>query len=56
MPLVEILKKYRGNHKKTLEWMRTEVMRLRGNLESCGEKTMKDAQSAAKKRLRQFGE
>jgi hypothetical protein len=52
--LVEILKENRGNHKETLEWMRTEVMRLRRNPESFGEKKMNDAQSAAKKRLRQF--
>jgi hypothetical protein len=52
--LVGIIKKCRGNHMETLEWMRTEVIRVRGNPDSFGEKTMKEAQSAAKKRLRQF--
>jgi hypothetical protein len=52
--LVEIIKKYRNDHNETLEWMRTEVIRLRENQERFGEKTMKKAQSAAKKRLRQF--
>jgi hypothetical protein len=52
--LVRIVKKYRGDHKETLKWMRTEVIRLRSDQESFGEKTMKEAQSAAKKRLRQF--
>jgi hypothetical protein len=52
--LVEIIKKYRNNHEDTLEWMRAEAIRLRENRESLGDKSMKEAQSAAKKRLRQF--
>jgi hypothetical protein len=52
--LVEIIKKYRNNHEETLEWMRAEATRLRDNRESLGKKAMKEAQSAAKKRLRQF--
>jgi hypothetical protein len=52
--LVGILQKYRGHHKDKLKWLRKEVLRLRGNLEGFDEKTMKEAQSAAKKRLREF--
>jgi hypothetical protein len=52
--LVEIIKKYRNNHEETLEWMRAEATRLRDNREGLGKKAMKEVQSAAKKRLRQF--
>jgi hypothetical protein len=52
--LLTILQECSGNHRDTLEWMRTEVKRLRENRDNFNQEEMKKAQSAAKKRLKQF--